>query len=253
MGSACASQESPSDADAGAPSIPATGAAADETPSPAANGEYGPVIDGMPTLREPARDRNGQWRKTTIMPDDPAYDIPDNVEAEPIVREMWTEEEINEVHRLAVDMSVDAIDTSANGALGDTESMQEWWEENKGKFHPAYHAVLAEAALSTDINQPIVYKVDRSGKPGGLVYGEDEVHVKNRRITTHKLLAGELSEGKAIAAEIQIDFSNVLEVEGTRKLEDVSATLRYTYVLDAATGKFLATGFSTYSTTRPAR
>lgn len=264
--SGCSTIESEAGADepataepsASSQSVEASAANESATAEPASSGEYGPTIEGMPTLKDLAKDKNGVWRKTTIMPDDPAYEIKDSVLMEGNVREMWSEEDIKEAHRLAINLSVDAIDTAANGALGDTASMESWWETNQGKFHPAYKEVLREGALSTDVNLPIVYKVDRRTHSDptldyGLVYGENEVHIKNRTIDTYRIHAGELPSGKAIAVGLSVSFSNVVEIDGERNIEGAGGGMQYTFVKDEATGQLLATGYSTTFKTQPLR
>lgn len=243
---------SPQSADASAANESAT---AEPTPAADSSGEYGPTIEGMPTLKDLARDKNGEWRKTAILPDDPAYEIKDSVLMEGNVREMWSKEDIKEAHRLAIDLSVDVIDTAANGAPGDTTSMENWWEANQGKFHPDYKEELREAALSSDPNQAIVYKAThRPALDYGLVYGEEEVHIKNRTIDTYKIHAGEVPVfGKAIAVSTSVSFSNVVEIDGERNIEGVGGSMRYTFVKDDATGQLLMTGYYATFNTQPLR
>lgn len=249
---------------AGAPSAESSPSQALETESPTvdpgSNSDYGPTIGGIPTLKELASDQNGVWRKSTIMPDDPAFEIKEDVLAsmEPNVREMWTEEEIKEAHRLAINMTVDAIDTPANGALGDTESMEKWWEANKDNFHPEWQETMKASALNTDVNQPVVYKAphrqhDDPTLDYSLVYGEDKAHIKDRVITTTAVSAGELDGRDAIRVDLEVTFFNVVTIDDKEDYEGVGASIGYTFVKDEATGKLHTTGNSSTFNTQPLR
>lgn len=210
--------------------------------------EYGPTIEGMPTLKELASDKNGEWRKTAILPDDKAFTFnPAVVDA--TAKDMWSDEEIKAAQKMSVEMIADMIDTPANGALGDSASMVEWWEVNKDKFHPNWKQAMYNAAISTDVSEPIVYKADyrqdnEANLEYGMPYGENEIHVKDRIIETSKIFAGELpAEGNAIEITSEVFFSNVVEIKKKKNVEKVSGDVTYTMTKDEDTGEFLIAGF----------
>ena len=258
--SAC-SGESESKASPTSETSTSASASKSETASPAAEsaGEgYGPTIEGMPTLEELASDKNGVWRKTTILPDDPAFEIGDNVAMEPNVKELWSEEDIKEAHRISVNMAVDVIDTPANGALGDTASMEKWWAANKDKFAPENQEDMRASAFGLDKNQTAVYKAphrqyEDPALDYGLVYGEDKVHIKDRQIKTTAISAGELNGKNAIRVDLEVTFFNVASIDGREEDEGVGASMGYTLVKDEATGKLLVTGSSATFNTQPLR
>ena len=244
--SACSGDGEASPTASASASVSATDA---PTTGSTANGEYGPTIEGMPTLKELAKDKNGVWRKTTILPDDPAFEIKEVVldSMEPNVKEMWSDAEIQEANALAVKMVADMIDTSANGALGDTESMEKWWETNKANFDPEFHEELYNDALSVDVNKPLVYKVshrqhDDLALDYSLVYGEDKVHIKNREIFATEITAGEMSGKNAIAITLQVGFVNVAEVDGKEVNENSVGNIRYTFIKDGGQKKVFLRG-----------
>lgn len=209
--------------------------------------EYGPTIDGMPTMKELASDSKGEWRKTTILPDDPAFDFSDAV-VDSTATAMWTEEEIKAAQKMAVEMAVDTIDTSANGAPLDVESKMKWWEENKDKFHPFWKQEMYNAVIDDDPNKPIVLKGNHrlsgdTSKGYDLVYGEDEVHVKDRTIETTSIVAGELAQGKAMEISLTVDFTNVAEIDGKKMDEKTKLTTTYTLMKDDTSGDLLVAGF----------
>ena len=256
--SACSGGQEP----ANSPSQPAS-APTQEAGSPTADAasldsEYGPVIDGMPTLKELASDKNGVWRKTTILPDDPAFGVPDSVVMEPNVREMWSEEEIQEAQRLAVEMAVDAIDTPANGALGDTASMEKWWEANKDKFSPQWHDAMKTDALSTDKNDVIVYKTPHRQHSDpeldySSMYGEDKIHIKDRKITTTEIRAGQVEATDTIQVYMEVTFFNPVILDGKEDVEGVGASMSYAFVKDEATGNLIVSGYGATFSTQPLR
>ncbi|MBC9704780.1 MAG: hypothetical protein H9W81_07370 [Enterococcus sp.] len=210
--------------------------------------EYGPTIEGMPTLPELASDSKGKWRKTTILPDDPAFSYEDSV-VDPSATGMWSDEEIKEAHKLAVEMAVDTIDTSANGAPGDTEAKLNWWKANEDKFHPFWKQEMYNAVIDDDPNMPLIFKgkhrIHADEKLDyGLVYGENEVHVKDRKISTTKIMAGELPEGKALEVTLKVDHTNVAEVDGKKADEKSEGTLVYTLMKDTKSEKILVAGFN---------
>ncbi|MBC9704779.1 MAG: hypothetical protein H9W81_07365 [Enterococcus sp.] len=255
--SACAGDDEPDTATATAEATVSATASPSAT-AETAGSEYGPTIDGMPTMKELAKDKNGVWRKTTILPDDPAFELTDSVAMEPNVREMWSEEEIEEAHRIAVNMAVDTIDTSGNGALDDTDSMEKWWEANKDKFAPEWQEEIRVSVFGIDKNQTAVYKAphrqhDDPALDYGLVYGEDKVHVKDRQIKTTAIQAGELNGKTAIRVDLEVTFFNVVNVDGKEDIEGVGASMAYTLVKDEASGKLLVSGISNTFSTQPIR
>lgn len=243
-----------------APPSASTAAVPSSTPTPTATAEaveYGPTIEGMVTLEELAVDKNGTWRKTTILPDDPAFTFAPEV-VDGTAKAFWSEEDIKEAQRLAVEMAVDAIDTPANGALGDSESMEKWWAVNKDKFHGDWEDEMYQAAVNTDVNQPLVYKAEHrqhedTALDYGMFYGEDEIHVKDREIVTTGIKSGEVSQGKAIDVTLEISFTNVVNIDDEKHFEKASTTTGYTMTKDEGTGKFLVVGFNTTYKTVPLR
>lgn len=205
--------------------------------------EYGPTIEGMPTMKELSKDSKGEWRKSTILPDDPAFNFPTSI-VDPSATSMWSVDEVKEGQRFAVEMLVDSIDTSANGAPEDSASIVDWWEINKDKFHPAWKQEMYNAAIDADPNKPIVFKgAHRTDVTEyKMVYGADAIHVKDRTIETKMIRAGELEQGKALEVTLGIEFKNVLENKGNKADESVKGTMVYTLLKDEDTGKFLVAG-----------
>lgn len=229
--SACSSDpaEDPKPAASTEVSQPAESALTETAPAEDESSEYGPTIDGMPTLRELASDKNGQWRKTTILPDDPAFTF-DPAVIQDTVTPDWTEEDIKAAQRIAVEMAVDGIDTPANSALGDTASMEKWWDTNKGKFHPMYWEELKKDATSTALDKTIVFKV--AHRKDGMPYGENAIHVSDRTLKTTEIIGGEINGMSAIAVTVQVGFSNILDVEGSEAREFTNGVVRYTFTKD---------------------
>lgn len=207
--------------------------------------EYGPTIEGMPTLKELASDSKGEWRKTTILPDDPAFNFSDSI-VDPTATAMWSADEIKEGQRFAVEVLVDSIDTSANGSPGDSASIVDWWEVNKDKFHPAWKQEMYNAAIDTDPNKAIIFKgthrVDTTEYE--MPYGEDAIHIKDRTIETTMIRAGEIEQGKALEVSFDVAFKTPLEKGGQKADESVEGTAVYTLLKDEDTGKFLFAGFN---------
>lgn len=209
--------------------------------------EYGPTVEGMYTLPDLASDKNGEWRKTTILPNDPAFTF-DPAVVDVGATQIWGEEEIKEAQRFAVELAVDAIDTPANGAPGDTASMEKWWETNEDKFHPNWKESMRDVALNPDPNEPIVFKAphrkhDDASLDYGMWYGEFEVHVKDRKIDTVAIGGGEIPEGRGISIYLDVDFASVVKLDDMRAVENTAATLTYTLTKDEDTGKFLVVGY----------
>lgn len=238
----------------------ATSASGNATPSPASetssasDSEYGPTIDGMTTLPVLASDKEGEWRKITLRPDDPAYTINPNV-INPETAAMWSEEEIATAHKIAVDYAVDMIDTFANGQPGDEARAAEWWEVNKSKFHPVYHELLRADVSSTDRSKPIVFKgSDMRDEAGNkLMYGSDKVHVRDLKITTTEIVSGQLPDtavkpkANAMLVTVQLNYSNVVvSGEGVPMDEKLSASISPTFVKDETTGAVVMSGYDNW-------
>lgn len=215
--------------------------------------EYGPTIEGMPTLPELASDSNGEWRKTTILPNDPAFTY-DPAVVDPETFELWSEEEVKEAHRIAVEMAVDTIDTSANGAPNDVDGKMKWWEDNKDKFHPYWKQDMYNGLISDDPNTPIVFKgafrqqnADESLNYT-LAYGENEVHVKDRKIDT-KRIVGVLfpvvdGTEPGIMIQLGIDHNHVAVIDGEKMDEKSEGTLEYSFMKDRNSGELLISGIN---------
>lgn len=209
--------------------------------------EYGPTIDEMPTLKDLAKDENGEWRKTTILPDDPAFNYEASV-VDPVTNTVWTDDEIKEAQRVTVEMAVDMIDTAANGAPNDLTSRVDWWEANKDKFDPAWQQDIYNALISDDPNMAVVFKGyhrvhDDSKLDYGLVYGEDEVHVKDREIKTSAITAGTLPDGRySVMVTLELKYTNVAEVDGKKTDEKATSKLVFHVSEDTETGEMLITG-----------
>lgn len=230
-----------------------TSISAPATPSPVASASATPgsVINGIPTKKELGSDANGEYIQTTIAPDDPAFTY-DPAVVESTATERFSPEEIKEAHRVAVEYSVEAIDSPMNGSAGDKETVDKWWAANKDRFDPSYQAEIYNDAVSNDPNKPVVYKgTHRDGY--GLQYGSDVTHITNRDIQTTKIHAGELNGRTAIAVSLQSNFSSAVEVDGKKAQENTVGMLRYTLVKDPASGKFLITGYFSEFSIQPVR
>lgn len=193
--------------------------------------EYGPTIEGMPTLKELASDERGEWRKTTILPDDPAFTFEPSVITE-AAGSVWSEADIKEAQRLAVEMAVDMIDTAANGAPGDGQARVDWWELNMDKFDPVWQQEIYNSLISDDPNLAVVFKgthreASDTSDGYGLVYGEGEVHIKDRAIETTAIDAGPIGDENGISVALDIDYVNVAEVNGKKTDEEVEGKLIY--------------------------
>ena len=225
---------------------PKTGSDATFTAS-AANSDYGPTINGVPTLKEPASDENGTWRKTTILPDDPAFDYDASV-VDAVTATMWSEDEVKEAQRLSVEMAVDMIDTAGNGAPNDLEARVQWWEANQDKFDPAWAQDIYNALISDDPNLAVVFKGshrlhDDSKLDYGLVYGDKEAHIKDREIQTASISAGSLSDGRnAIMVTLELEYKNIAEVDGKHVDEEANSKIVFHLAKNERTGKLLVTG-----------
>lgn len=209
--------------------------------------EYGPTIDGMPTLKDLASDQNGEWRKTTILPNDPAFDYDPSVVSQ-VVNTAWSDDEIKEAQRMAVEMAVDMIDTSGNGAPSDLQSRVTWWEDNKDKFDPAWQQDIYNALISDDPNMAVVFKGSHrlhedSDLDYGLMYGKDEVHVKDREIKTTGIDLGALQDSRnAIIVSLDLKYTNVAEVDGKKVDEQATSTLIFHMSNENEKGEMLITG-----------
>lgn len=225
-------------------------APASPTPIASPSAEKG-MINGIPVKEGVASDSHGEYVQTTISPDDKAFSYSPGV-VEPTATERYSPEEIKEAQATAVQYTVDAIDTPMNGSPGDAASGEQWWAANKDRFDPAVHDTMKSSALSSNINDTVVYKgVHR--KDYGLQYGADKTHISERNIETNSIYAGELNGKTVIAVDQKVNFTNAAVVDGKTTPEYANGTVSYTMFKDPATGKFLITGTSITWSTQPLR
>ena len=226
-------------------------ASAAPTAQPASEGsaDSGPTINGIPTEKDLVSDAHGEYRQTTIAPDDPAFTIdPDVIDM--TATERYTQEEIEQAHRVAVEGAVAAIDSPMNGSPGDEAGAAKWWSANQDRYAQHQHEEFRAAAFSRDINETVVYKgTHRDGIQFGLQYGNDVAHIASRSIETKSIHAGELEVGKVIAVTLEVNFSNAVVKDGKKGTEYARGDIAYTMLKDASSGKFLITGYSSTFTT----
>lgn len=231
----------------------AASAAVSPTDSEGANGAVDQELatNGIPTEKELVSDAHGEYRQTTIAPDDPAFTFDPGV-VEATATERYNEEEVEQAQRAAVEYAVAAIDSPMNGSPGDETSAAQWWSVNQERFVPHQQDTFRAAVFSPDGNLPLVYKgTHRDGTQFGLQYGSDVAHITSRSIETKSIRAGELDVGTVIAVTLEVNFANAVVKDGKKGTEYARGDIACTMLKDAASGKFLISGYtSTYTTSK---
>lgn len=235
------------------PVVGTSSAATSATPTPQVSGgsNLGPESNGLPIEEQPVSDAYGEYRQTTILPDDPAFTF-DPVVIDATASERYTEAEVEQAQRAAVEYAVVAIDSPMNGSPGDESSAARWWSANQERFVPNQRDLLWAGVVSPDINDTVVYKgTHRDGTNFALQYGNDVPHIVARTIETTSIYAAELDGETMIAVALEVNFSNGVVIDGKKDTEYVRGDVAFTLRKDPATGQFQINGTSaTYTTSR---
>lgn len=214
----------------------------------------GDLINGLPTKKELANDGKGDYIQTTVSDDDPALTYNKAIVGQTVLSS-YKESEITDLQKQFVTfVAEEGIDSTLNDNPTDGATQEAWWNKNKGRFDPSYQAELHSDLKSNDPNKPLVFRGQfrQAGNTKySLLHGADKTHVHSRKITPTLIKVGTLDGRQAIRIQADVEFVLNANLKDKTVLETTKGTVSYTYAKDAASGKWLITGFSSKYTTTP--
>lgn len=206
------------------------------SPSPSATPSV--PVSTIP-VKEVANNGKGEYKQSTISPDDPALKYDPNV-VSPDASAKFTPEDITAAQKTAITfLAEEGIDSTLN----DGTDVEGWFAKNKDKIAPELQDQIVPYIKSGN-DFVTTRSWDKSNSAGwGYAYNKDQPRVKSRKIEVTGIRSEDSANGTSLIFNTDVDYVMAgKNSAGVVKDINVKGQMMYAVRKDAATGNWLITG-----------